>query len=85
MGLAGEYEVRGYDTRRNVLQLTFNFLAGNQEAEESKALIQNYQSRTERLRHTGRTYRNDGSGDSDIPKRWPNLERLRMHVSEQTR
>jgi hypothetical protein len=49
MGLGGEYGVRGYYTRQNVLQLTFNLLAGNQEAEESKALIKDYQSRAERL------------------------------------
>jgi hypothetical protein len=53
MGLAGEYGVRRYYTRRNVLQLTFNFLAGNQEAEEDKALIKDHQSRTERLSSQG--------------------------------
>ena len=52
MGLGGECGVRRYDMRRNLVLLTFNFLAGNQEAEENEALMKMNQKRSVFVRAT---------------------------------
>ena len=56
---------------------TFNFLAGNQEAEENEALKGVIdQSPKECPPFRGRTYRTDGPGNSEELQRIPKLERL---------
>lgn len=63
---------------------TFNFLAGNQEAEENKALRIIGQS-SEGCSVFGHTYRADGPRNSQVLQRRPKLERLDRHVNKQTR
>jgi hypothetical protein len=64
---------------------TFNFLAGNQEAEENKALIWVINQSPEGPPFRGRTYRTDGPGNSQKFQRRPKLERLGMHINKPTR
>jgi len=74
--------VRRYYTRPKKMPPTFNFLAGNQEAEENKALKRTiYQSREGALSFEGRTYRNDGPRNSQIFQRRQELERLGTRIS----
>jgi hypothetical protein len=81
MGLDGKWGSEGTTRGRGTL-LTFNFLAGNQEAEEKKALKTAISGERGAVIR-GRTYRNDGPGNSHIPERWPKLEGLVAHVSRQ--
>jgi hypothetical protein len=64
---------------------TFNFLAGNQEAEENKALKGSLVSRQRGAPFLGRTYRANGPRNSQVLQRWPKLERLGRNVNKQTR
>jgi hypothetical protein len=84
MGLGGGCRGQEVVHEAKDTPLTFNFLAGNQEAEENKALkAPSVESGAPPFE--GRTHRNDGPGDSDIFQRWPKLEGLVADVSEQTR
>jgi len=68
------------------MQPTFNFLAGNQEAEENKALKSIIMiSRQWVAPFRGRTYRTDGPRNSQVLQRRPKLERLDTHINKQTR
>ena len=65
---------------------TFNFLAGNQEAEENKALIRVVDQSPEWCPlFQGRTYRTDGPRNSQKLQRRPKLERLGTHINKQTK
>jgi hypothetical protein len=64
---------------------TFNFLAGNQEAEENKALKWIINQSPEGPPFRGCTYRSDGPRNSQVPQRVPKLERLGTHINKQTR
>jgi hypothetical protein len=64
---------------------TFNFLAGNQEAEENKALKKIIDQSPRAAPFRGRTYRADGTRDSQVLQRRPKLEGLGTHINKQTR
>ena len=64
--------------------LTFNFLAGNQEAEENEALnVPSVASGA--LLFQGRTYHNCGPGNSQILEGLQKLEGLYAYVSKHPR
>jgi hypothetical protein len=64
--------------------LTFNFLAGNQEAEENKALKRAISGKRGAL-FQGRTYHNGGPGNSQILEGLQKLEGLYAYVSKHPR